>query len=94
MREFGPGRLQFRFEVADRPHDETRHAERALETLLVDDALFAGCRVPSAAASPSIVTMFLPRGVCVSIEQESCGNHRRKPYRRRTPSDRTRAWCR
>jgi hypothetical protein len=49
---------------------EAGHAERALKSLFVDDALHAGCKVPSAWISASMVKTFRSRTVRVSTEQE------------------------
>ena len=42
MREFLPRRIRIRFQIAGGGHHEAGHAERALESLLVDHALLHG----------------------------------------------------
>ena len=39
VREFRASGIRIHFKKTNRRHHETRHAERALETLLIDDAL-------------------------------------------------------
>jgi hypothetical protein len=46
VRKLRACRIRIRLEEADRGHDETRHAERTLEALLVDDALLHGVKRP------------------------------------------------
>ena len=69
MRELVARRVRVDLEEADRGHDEAGHAERALESLLVNDRLLHGVqRAVGGAASPSMVTTRRFRTVWVSTE--------------------------
>ena len=63
--------IRIDLQESDRRHDEAGHAERALEALLVDDALLHRMQ-RAVGARPALrwSTIFLPRTVCVSTEQE------------------------
>ena len=72
VRQFLARRVRVGLQVAGGGHDEAGHAERALEALLVDDALLhrrSACRWRDRRALRSSAT-FLPRVVCVSTEHE------------------------
>src|SRR5438046_2697464 len=47
VRQFLARRIRIRFQVPSRGHHEAGHAERALEALLVDDALLYGAEFSS-----------------------------------------------
>ena len=63
-------RIRVLLQVADRRHDEAGHAERALETLLVDHALLHRVQCAVGRCQAFDVWICLPRTVWVSTEHE------------------------